>query len=128
MTDTPTQTTDLYKVVWTDGWNRETVADKLVAEKLSFKAAHELRDRLRVQSADPSNWWVVKRQKDPPLARHEGVRVMSDNATKEPFPRSRRMIADAIEEAIFDAFDIEPPADNTRPVRNATPVKKERKL
>jgi hypothetical protein len=40
--------------------------------------------------------------------------------SREMFPRSRAMIADAIEEAIFDAFDMEPPASNTRPIRNAS--------
>lgn len=37
-----------------------------------------------------------------------------------PLRKSRRMIADAIEEAIFDAFEMEPPAGNSRPVRQAT--------
>ena len=40
--------------------------------------------------------------------------------TKELFPKSRQMIADAIEEAIFDAFGMEPPEGNSRPIRNPT--------
>ena len=37
----------------------------------------------------------------------------------EPFPKSRKTIADAIEEAIFDAFGLDPPEDNSRPIRSA---------
>jgi hypothetical protein len=44
---------------------------------------------------------------------------MSDKPKPDRFPKSRRMIFDAIEEAIFDAFDMEPPADNSRPIRDA---------
>ena len=29
------------------------------------------------------------------------------------------MIVDAIEEAIFDAFGVEPPSKNTKPIKNA---------
>lgn len=36
-----------------------------------------------------------------------------------PFARTRRLIADAIEEAIFDAFDMEPPEGNSCPIRRA---------
>lgn len=39
--------------------------------------------------------------------------------TPDPFPRSRAMIEDAIEEAIFDAFGIEPPEGNSRPIKGA---------
>lgn len=39
--------------------------------------------------------------------------------TAEMFPKSRQLIADAIEEAIFDAFGMEPPASNSRPIKNA---------
>lgn len=37
----------------------------------------------------------------------------------KPLPKSRAMIADAIEEAIFGAFGMEPPGGNTRPIANA---------
>ncbi len=45
----------------------------------------------------------------------------SDNPTanRGPFPKARRMIADAIEEAIFDAFGMDPPESNSRPIRAA---------
>lgn len=33
------------------------------------------------------------------------------------FPKSRALIADAIEEAIFDAFGMQPPETNSRPLR-----------
>ena len=45
-------------------------------------------------------------------------RTMIGNAG-EPFPQSRIMIADAIEEAIFDAFGMEPPLTNSRPIRDS---------
>lgn len=45
---------------------------------------------------------------------------MSDKTTSPgPFPKSRKLIVDAIEEAIFDAFGMEPPEDNSRPIRDA---------
>ncbi len=43
---------------------------------------------------------------------------MSDNSTRI-FPKSRKMIFDAIEEAACDAFGVEPPPDNSRPIQNA---------
>lgn len=49
------------------------------------------------------------------------------SATPPPFPKSRKMIADAIEEAIFDAFGIEPPEGNAKPIQNSgKPAKDER--
>ena len=36
------------------------------------------------------------------------------------FPKSSALIADAIEEAIFDAFGVEPPPGNSRPIRTAS--------
>jgi hypothetical protein len=42
--------------------------------------------------------------------------------TTGPFPKSTLMIEDAIEEAIFDAFGMEPPAGNSRPIRRASMV------
>lgn len=55
----------VFKVVWVDGYNRETVSDVLVEDGLSFAAAHELRDRLRRESGSESDWWMVKPQQAP---------------------------------------------------------------
>lgn len=38
----------------------------------------------------------------------------------DPFPKARALIADAIEEAVFDAFGMEPPASNGRPILSAS--------
>lgn len=54
-----------FKVVWTDGYNRETVAERVVAEKLDRLDAEIICERLRDESRWEGNWWVVKPQNAP---------------------------------------------------------------
>ncbi len=52
----------LFKVVWTDGYARETVAERVVEENLSFLEADAYCRALREASNWESDWWIVKPQ------------------------------------------------------------------
>jgi hypothetical protein len=52
----------LYRVVWTDGYNRETMADTLELDNLGFAAAHLWCQHLRATNSWDGDWWVVRRQ------------------------------------------------------------------
>ena len=56
---------ELFKVVWTDGYNRETVAERTVASHLDALDAEIICERLRAESNWEGNWWVVKPQLAP---------------------------------------------------------------
>lgn len=61
MTD-DSKTAGLYKVVWTDGYARETVAERVVAERLDWSDAEVICNRLRAASRRESDWWIIKGQ------------------------------------------------------------------
>lgn len=52
----------LFKVVWTDGYARETVAERIVEENLSWLEADAFCRALRGASIWESDWWIVKPQ------------------------------------------------------------------
>lgn len=54
-----------FKVVWTDGLNREHIAERVVAERLDLMDAMIIRDRLRSASHSDSDWWYVMPQDKP---------------------------------------------------------------
>jgi len=55
-----------YKVVWRDGYDRETVADRLIADDMNRTQAFVLCDWLRHMSRDnESDWFVVFPQSKP---------------------------------------------------------------
>lgn len=56
---------ELFKVVWTDGFNRDHIAQRLVAENLSHRQADAVCYALRNTCSDPSEWWIVKAQSEP---------------------------------------------------------------
>lgn len=56
---------DLFKVVWTDGYARETVRERVVAECLDASDAEVICEQLRNASRDESNWWIIKPQSMP---------------------------------------------------------------
>lgn len=53
-----------FKVVWTDGFNRETIAEHVVAERLDRLDAEIICERLRNESRWEGDWWIVKPQSE----------------------------------------------------------------
>jgi hypothetical protein len=49
----------LFKVVWTDGYNRETVSDHVVSDHLDKMDADIICDKLRAESKWEGNWFKV---------------------------------------------------------------------
>lgn len=62
--DLPTCHEEAFKVIWIDGYNRETVSDRLVCEQLSFDDAVTVCEQLRDASDWDGDWWIVRRQQD----------------------------------------------------------------
>lgn len=50
---------DRFKVIWTDGFARETSAEHAVVEHLNKELADRVCETLRDQSAWEGNWWIV---------------------------------------------------------------------
>jgi hypothetical protein len=56
----------LYKVVWTDGYARDTVADRLVQDGMTLEAATRHCKTLRAEAKDDGlHWWKVMPQEHP---------------------------------------------------------------
>jgi hypothetical protein len=49
----------LFKVVWTDGYDRESVAERVVEENLSYIEATAFCKALRDASRWDGDWWKV---------------------------------------------------------------------
>ena len=62
MVTSPIASSELYKVVWVDGYNRDAVADRLVKDSLTAEDANTLCENLRKDSTYEGNWWVVRKQ------------------------------------------------------------------
>jgi hypothetical protein len=54
-----TLTTAKFKVLWTDGYARETIADRVVAENLGRLEANAICERLQQDSQWAGNWWKI---------------------------------------------------------------------
>jgi hypothetical protein len=52
----------LFKIVWTDGYNREMVAEYAEEENLSYVEAEAFCAALRDASTWDGNWWEVRPQ------------------------------------------------------------------
>lgn len=53
----------LYKILWTDGYNRETVSDYIVEENMCYNEAVAYCDALRNVSNYDGDWWIVVDQR-----------------------------------------------------------------
>lgn len=51
-----------FKVVWTDGFARETVSERVVAEWLSAEDAETICQQKRDASTWEGDWWIIKPQ------------------------------------------------------------------
>ena len=60
----PKQAVQEYKVVWVDGFARETVADHLVQAHMTYEAATALCAKLCEESKWEGNWWKVVPQEE----------------------------------------------------------------
>lgn len=52
----------LFKVVWTDGYDREAIADSVVEENLSYMEAMAYCEALQAASDWDCDWWKVMPQ------------------------------------------------------------------
>jgi hypothetical protein len=51
--------TTKFKVLWTDGYARETIADRVIAENLGHYEATAICERLQRESTWEGSWWKV---------------------------------------------------------------------
>lgn len=54
-----------FKVVWTDGYARETVAEHIIAEWLSEEDARYICDKKQNEITDKGDWYKVTPQETP---------------------------------------------------------------
>lgn len=61
----PNAAVNKFKVLWTDGYNRESIADHVLAENLGHYEALAICERLRSESKYEGDWWKVVHQGAP---------------------------------------------------------------